>query len=125
MQIQPLEAVRTRPYHYRSYNLAAMIVCSRLRPSILAYPTYHRHPLADQRAPRRARRLRRMEPNYHLWRQHPGRARLYDDRTSGKRRPDGALPEHRRRRGGVRRPRLGERHILRRVPRGRAVELPR
>ena len=26
---QPLEAVRTRPYHYRSYNLAAMIVSSR------------------------------------------------------------------------------------------------
>lgn len=23
---QPLEAVRTRPYHYRTYNLAAMIV---------------------------------------------------------------------------------------------------
>jgi len=27
---QPLEAVRTRPYHYRSYNLAAMIVNARL-----------------------------------------------------------------------------------------------
>ena len=26
---QPFEAVRTRPYHYRSYNLAAMIVRSR------------------------------------------------------------------------------------------------
>ena len=24
--VQPLEAVRTRPYHYRCYNLAAMIV---------------------------------------------------------------------------------------------------
>jgi len=27
---QPLEAVRTRPYHYRSYNLAAMITNARL-----------------------------------------------------------------------------------------------
>lgn len=24
---KPLEAARTRPYHYRAYNLAAMIVC--------------------------------------------------------------------------------------------------
>jgi hypothetical protein len=27
---QPLEAIRTRPYHYRSYNLAAMITNARL-----------------------------------------------------------------------------------------------
>ncbi|KDQ49492.1 hypothetical protein JAAARDRAFT_165561 [Jaapia argillacea MUCL 33604] len=37
---QPLEAIRTRPYHYRAYNLAAMITNARLA-HYLNYPVWN------------------------------------------------------------------------------------
>jgi len=54
---QPLEAVRTRPYHYRCYNLVAMIVSrqSAFRSCRPLINVHFAHP--DQRAPWRSRRL--------------------------------------------------------------------
>ena len=122
-----LEVVRARPYHYRSYNLAAMIVRPRIYPAScirLTTAPLPPSPHTDQRAPGRARWLRCLEPDLRLRRHDPGRGRLYDDHPSGQRRPDRALPERRRGRSGVQRQRPVERCVLLRVPRRRAADLP-
>src|SRR5712675_1285151 len=127
---------RQHPLHHSHVYLATRghahaalslpLVQSRCNDRTLAFPRPPSRVLLtkayiDQRAPGLAPGLRRLEPGLRLWRDDQDRARFRNDRSAGRRRRDGALPEHRR--GGDGLWRHGRE--VRQVPRVGRTELSR